>query len=119
MLTYQIASIKAPRKIGSISSTLDFMSKEEILKRNLDKIWFMVGDRVKFKKPRRPGVYGNVVEIVTDIDKVTWSKGHLIPMNIVVEVDKIDKANGTIFGKDRVKTNIKKLVWAANGKGSA
>ena len=95
------------------------MSREEVLRRNIAKIWFKIGDRVKFKKPRRPGIYGTVVDIVTDINQVTWSKGHLIPMNIVVEVDKIDKVNGNIFGKDRVKTNIKKLVWTVNGKGSS
>lgn len=119
MLTYHVASIKAPRKGAPVSVTMDYMSREEVLQRNLDKTWFKIGDRVKFKKPRRPGIYGTVVDIITDINQVTWSKGHLIPMNIVVEVDKIDKANGTIFGKDRVKTNIKKLVWTGNGKGSA
>ena len=87
-----------------------FLHKESILKRNLDKTWFTEGDRVKFKKPRYRPVYGTIVEIVQDASKVTWASSGLQPMNIVLDVEKVDHSTGQI-SIERVKTNVKKLLY--------
>lgn len=113
MFTYKIPS----RSVTVSSSAREaFLSKEEILKRNLDKCWFVAGDRVKFKKPRRNPIYGTVVEVVDDPNRVQWAKGDLVPMNIVLDLEKVDHATGVISSTARVKTNVKKLCFVSRKK---
>ena len=76
-----------------------------ILKRNLEKTLFQVGDIVKWKKPRRNAPQGVIVDIQTKEEEVTWTNGGTMPLNIVVEVKRPDGI------QERVKTNVKKINW--------
>jgi hypothetical protein len=108
LLTYKIQKPKAPRKVRLFQGT-DF--REQVLKNNLKKTPFQVGDVVKFKKPRRPIIWGTVVEIQDKVSEITWGNGGALPMNIIIEVVKIDPANGIVYGTERVKTNVKKVTF--------
>ena len=92
MLTYAIFKSK--------ESNGEFLSREQVLDRNLARTFFKVGDVVRFKKPRKPVVSGTIVDIQEKVGEITWGHGGLVPMNIIVEV------NGT-----RVKTNVKRLCF--------
>lgn len=107
MLTYKIQKPKAPRKGRQLGEP---SSKSEILSKYLERNDFFVGDRVKFKKPRRNPVKGTVLHIETDPEKVVWSHGGFVPMFIVLSVDKVDKNTGLIYGYDKVKTNSRKIM---------
>jgi len=104
LLTYKIQKPKAPRKLGQVSD------KQTVLSSYLAKCPFMVGDKVKFKKPRRNPVTGIVLHIENEPENVTWSHGGFVPMFIVLSVDKIDKATGLVYGYDRVKTTTRKIT---------
>lgn len=83
-----------------------FLSKEEILARQLEKTTFLVGDRVKFKKPRRNPVYGVIKSIGTDWKQINWRSGGLTPNNIEVQTS----ANGVCM-----VTNMKRLIYVGKG----
>ena len=72
---------------------------------------FRVGDKVKFKKPRRNPIYGEILHIETIPEKVQWSHGGLVPLNISVQVDKIDSTTGVIYGTELMKVSDKKLLF--------
>ena len=109
MLTYAIKKEK-PRQKSKSNFT-----KGEILERNLAATIFKVGDRVRFKKPRRNPVYATVVGIQSDALEITWTADD-VPMNILLEVEKRTPINnGMMVTKERVKTNVKKLIWAGMG----
>ena len=110
MFTYRIAP---PKATPDPSTTLGpFLSKEEILRRNVGRCHIKVGDYVRFKKPKRNPVYGTVVAIEDDPEKVHWVRGGLTPMNVVVDVIKNDKETGAPYGTERVRTNFRKLMIA-------
>jgi hypothetical protein len=109
LLTYKIhkpkASAKGKKPPHLPRRTHADIDQETILRINLEKTLFQVGDRVRFKKPRRPVVVGTVVDIQTEVSEITWANDDSLPMNIVLEVD---KGNGK---SERVKTNVKKLTF--------
>jgi hypothetical protein len=80
-------------------------NKKAKLEHHLSRCMLKHGDRVCFKKPKKKRVYGTVLNIERDIDKVTWTKGGLLPFYISVELE--------IRGKDNdiqiVKTYESKL----------
>jgi hypothetical protein len=97
-------------RIGNKSLSIkEYLSKPAILKRNLDKCTFRIGDVIRFKKPKKSPVRGTIVDIITDESKVVWARG-TCPMNIVVELDG-DKRPPAV-----VKTNIKKIVLVRMAK---
>lgn len=51
-------------------------------------MWFAVGDRVKFKKPKRNPWYGTIVDIERDWTKVTWTQGGLCPNFITLQIER-------------------------------
>ena len=106
MLTYKILKPKVRRKIG-VARVKSFNDKEKeiVLRANLDKNYFNVGDKVKFKKPRRNPLTGVIVAIQDKLSEVTWVNGGTTPMNIVVEVARNSGMT------ERVKTNVKKLLY--------
>lgn len=106
LLTYKILKPKARHKIG-VAGVKSFNEEEKklVLRANLIKNFFNVGDKVKFKKPRRNPLTGVVVAIQSEMSEVTWVNGGTTPMNIVVEVA---RNSGTT---ERVKTNVKKLLY--------
>ena len=106
MLTYKILKPKVRRKIG-VAGVKSFNDKEKeiVLRANLDKNYFNVGDKVKFKKPRRNPLTGVIVAIQDKLSEVTWVNGGTTPMNIVVEVTRNSGMT------ERVKTNVKKLLY--------
>lgn len=115
MFTYKIRRHNEQR--NKLTDLSNFHSREATLKRNIEKTWFKVGDRVRFKKQKKGAIYATIVEIIEDPDKVSWSHGGLCPMNIVIDVEKKDRANGVAYGTERMKTNVKKLVYvSASGK---
>lgn len=118
MLTYQIKSTLAQHRRVIGKKCEEFLSKEAILKRNLEKTWLAVGDIVRFKKPRRNPVMGVIVHIEDDHDRVTFSNGGTQAMNISVKVDKFQAVDGGLvkYGEQIVKTNVKKLVFVSRGK---
>jgi hypothetical protein len=81
-------------------------SKEYILKQQLNKCFMKVGDRVKFKKPKRNAIYGKIVHIEEDYEKVIWIRGGLVPANIHIECE----PKGRL-----VKTSIKKICFVSVG----
>lgn len=113
MFTYKIRNHKGQPDASSSDASTSM--RKQTLKRNLEKTWMNVGDRVKFKKPKKGAIYATIFEIIEDPDKITWSHGGVCPMNIVVDVEKVDKANGVVYGTERVKTNIKKLSFVSKG----
>ena len=125
-MTYRIAKPKAPRKcksttvgVKSFNSPIRVNppSNEElgkILRANIAKNFFKLGDKVKWKKPRSNPKVGIVVAIQDNIQEVTWVNGGITPMNVIVEVEK--KANGITYGTERVKTNVKKLLYLGDYK---
>lgn len=119
-MTYRIAKPKAPRRCKSTTvgvKSFNPPSNEElgkILRANIAKNFFKLGDKVKWKKPRSNPKVGIVVAIQDNIQEVTWVNGGTTPMNVIVEVEK--KANGITYGTERVKTNVKKLLYLGDYK---
>ncbi len=111
MLTYEIRKSKAPPKprLPPANGSVISGSRKEILERNLRANWFRVGDVVRFKKPRRNPIFGTIVEIVENPDECTWASSG-VPMNIVLEIPK-KTPDGVAYGVERVKTNVKKLMY--------
>ncbi len=108
MLVYRIQkSSAAPSKLG------DFLTKEELLKRNITKTWFVVGDKVKFKKPRRNPTYGTITRIEENPALVRWSRSDMVPLNITVAVDKVDLKSKIKYGTEFIDTNVKKLLFVS------
>jgi len=114
LLTYRISKFKVPRKVGAPVKSFNSEDKEKLLHANLNKTFFRVGDTVKFKKPRRNPLVGVVVGIQTKVDEVTWVNGGTSPMNIIVEV--VKGSNGATPKTERVKTNVKKLLFVEAAK---
>ncbi len=125
-MTYRIAKPRAPRRCKSTTvgvksfnspSRASPPSNEElgkILRANIAKNFFKLGDKVKWKKPRSNPKVGIIVAIQDNIQEVTWVNGGTTPMNVIVEVEK--KANGITYGTERVKTNVKKLLYLGDYK---
>lgn len=127
MLTFQIRKPResytnhsAPRRVLSShkKTALNNLPAQQIdtiraqlLERQLDGVWFKVGEQVRFKKPKRNPVWGTVVGIVTNPSECTFSESSGVPMNIILEVAKKDLDLGLQYGTERVKTNIKKLMY--------
>lgn len=121
-MTYRIAKPKVRRRVragaafnpiethGSVKLYND-ADLQKILDANLSKCFMKEGDKVKFKKPKRNPVYGTIVKIQDKLSEVTWSSAGAVPMNVIVEVDKVDPETRIVYGKERVKTNVKKLVF--------
>ncbi len=103
-MTYRIRSQK-------VIAEPDFLSKKEILERQLNKCFFVVGDRVRFKKPKRNPVYGTIADIEENWDMVTWSHGGLTPNPITVVIEQSSKME---IKQLRVKTSVKRIILAAN-----
>jgi len=82
-----------------------------LLEKNLQNLWFKVGEEVRFKKPKRKPIWGKVVNIVKEPNEVTWSESSGVPMNIILEVPRTDTKSGIQYGTERVKTNVKKLMY--------
>ena len=99
LLTYKIQSLLEQHREP-------FLSREEILARQLEKNLFKVGDKVKFKKPRRNPVYGVIKSIGTDWKQVNWRNGGLIPNNIEVQTSANDVC---------MVTNMKRIIYAGKG----
>lgn len=110
MLSYRIPKHKERTKPAHIPVNVPPSTRRQILEDQLKRCIFKVGDRVKFKKPRRNPVYGEITAIDDDVDNVTFSSGG-VPMNIHVKIPLRDKANGLQYGYQIVRTNMKKLMW--------
>jgi hypothetical protein len=114
LLTYRISKSKAPRRVGQAVKTFNYEDKEKLLHSNLNKTFFRVGDIVRFKKPRRNPLVGTVIEIQSKVSEVTWVNGGTSPMNIILEV--VKGSNGATPKTERVKTNVKKLLFVEAAK---
>ena len=115
-MTYSIQKHKAPRKAKvarqvSRNASLTLAQLEAIVSSNLRRCPFKAGDWVKFKKPTKPIVFGQIIDIQEDVHKISWGNGGDVPMNVVIELVKSDPANGLIYGTERVKTNMKKITF--------
>lgn len=104
MLTYQIHHAKGLAKSS-------YKTKQTILEAALRRSFFKVGDRVKFKKPKRSPIYGTITHIEEAWDLVTWTNGGIHPCNITVLVEDGVKSFNA-------KTSAKRLVLAAYQKGN-
>lgn len=107
MLTYRIGLPKETPNPPTSEDDKTFLSKSAILDRALSKMWFAVGDRVKFKKPKRNPWYGTIVDIERDWTKVTWTQGGLCPNFITLQMEK--------GPNEKVKTTAKKLHLVLTG----
>jgi hypothetical protein len=103
LFVYRIARLKAQ------PNPTEYTSRPQILARHLARCIFNVGDKVKFKKPKRNPAYGYIARIDNDFSKITWAHGGLTPMFIHVDVIK----GNTL---ERVKTNDKKLIYVEGVK---
>lgn len=110
MLTYQIRLLKGTHK----PTTENFLSKEHILSRQLAKCNLNIGDRVKFRKPKRNSVYGTLAGVITDFKDVKWSRG-VVPNCLEILVEKKDRKTNIVYGLERVFTSPKQVVLIARG----
>ena len=107
MLIYQIKGPKVQHEPPTGPEA--FVSKQAILERQLEKSFFKVGDWVKFKKPKKNPIYGTIIHIEDDHEKVTWTRGGLVPNNITIECEMGSKATR----EPRLKTCAKRLLFVA------
>lgn len=109
MLRYKIRNPKAaPRKENS---TDPFLSKQSILGRHITKCFFKPGDRIRLKKPKRNPVYGTLVDCIDDADKVEW-RGNT-PLFLVVDLEKVDKQTGVVYGAEIKTVGVKQLSFVS------
>ena len=80
-------------------------NKKLKLEHHLGRCFVKEGDRICFKRPKRKRAYGRIKHIERDIDKVTWTKGGLLPFYITVEMEAKGQYGETIS----VKTYESKL----------
>jgi len=85
----------------------EFLSKEEILARQLKKTFVKVGDTVRLKKPKKNPIYGIITHIETDYTKVHWIN-NLVPANIFIQPENQSKAI--------IRTSVKKLLLVKVGE---
>jgi len=104
LLTYRILKHKVQRDV-----LLPVEARQVILKRELGKSHLKIGDKVRFKKPRRNPIKGIIKDILSDMKDVKWGPGSC-PLNVVVEVDKVDVKSRISYGKEIIHTNMKKLI---------
>ncbi len=95
-MTYQI---KSHRETAN-----NFLTKQHILQSQLERCFFKIGDKVKFKKPRRNPIYGTITHIEECWDLVTWTHGGMLPNNISINVEGVPTT---------VKTNMKRIIFDA------
>ena len=94
MLTYQIRKNKSRYERSTAKAAeVPLETKEESFRRHYAKLFLRVGDTVTFKKPRskRNRIRGVVEYIETDISKMHWSSGGMVPHYIKVKVTVKDK----------------------------
>lgn len=99
------SALLKPTQFKKEDNVVSFLSKEEILNRQLKRLIFSIGDEVRFKKPKRNPVKGTITNIIEDAGACPWVSGDKVPMNIVVFVPDGPKGKGIV-----VKTNMKKLL---------
>lgn len=111
MLSLKIRNPKAPpRTEPEPDSSEAFMDKKAILGRHLNKCFLKVGDRVRFKKPKRKPIYGTLIHAEEDPMKVEWRNQGTIPLFLTVEVDKVNR-HGEIYGTEKQRVGVKQLLF--------
>jgi hypothetical protein len=68
-----------------------------------------VGDKVRFKKPKKHKIYGVITQIDENIDDVTWTQNGMVPNYIHVEIAQSNK-RGEIK-KQLLKTHEGKIMY--------
>lgn len=91
------------------------MDKQMILNRHLNKCFVKIGDRVRFKKPKRNPWYGKLVHAEDDAGKCEWRNGGTTPLFLTVEVDKVDKQTGVVYGTEKVTCGVRQLLFVHSG----
>lgn len=82
MLTYRICPHKSPHKVVTGK---DYLNKEHILARQLDRCKIKVGDKVRCRGAGTP-VEGRVSAIIMDHTQCEWKKNHTQPHFIRVAI---------------------------------
>lgn len=117
MYSYKIQNLKAPHRLRqrpSKESAEAFMDQQMILGRHLNKCFLKVGDRVRFKRPKRNPLYGTVVHAEEDAGKCEW-RNQTIPLFLTVDVDKVDKDTGVRYATEKVRCGLKQLMFVHSG----
>lgn len=91
------------------------MDKQMILNRHLNKSFFTIGDRVRFKKPKRNPRYGTLVHCEEDAGKCEWRNNGTVPLFLTIDVDKVDKDTGVRYGTEKVRAGVKQLMFVHSG----
>jgi hypothetical protein len=69
-----------------------------------------IGDRVKFKKPRKNPPYGTLVHCEEDAGKVEWRNAGTVPLFLTIEIDKVDRKTGVVYGTEKRRAGVKQLL---------
>ena len=107
MLLYQIRipSVRV-KHTAQLNNLILGESDEEVLARYLTKFpRFTVGDRVRFKKPKRRPIEGSIIHVEKNSEKVHFTNG--IPQFLTIKLDEKNVINGI----REVKANSKKLLY--------
>lgn len=98
MLTYNILNAKSTQTTKEISPTHpdNYYSREAIYKRHMANCSFKIGDKVRFKKPKRNAPTGTIIDIVTEFKDVKWTPNGASPMFIIIQQEVLNKATGAI-----------------------
>ena len=107
MLIYQIRNPKARPESAPVT-VKDIITRAQILKNNISRCHFKIGDCIKFKKPKKSPHKGTITHIEDDHNKVVFSHGGMCPMNITVRIEQE-------HGEMEVKTNMKKILYVHRG----
>lgn len=107
MLRYTIRNPKGTPKRNDEDDP--FLSKKAILGRHINKCYMRVGDRIRLKKPKKNPLYGTLVECIEDVDKVVW-RGNT-PLFLVVDLEKIDRKTGVVYGAELQTVGVKQLQF--------
>lgn len=85
---------------------LDDVRQERILLNHLEKFpRFKIGDRVRFKQPKKRPIEGAIINVETDWQKVTWVQA--LPLFLTVKLD----PRCVVGGVETIKTAGKKLYY--------
>jgi hypothetical protein len=108
LLTYSITHNKGTATKEPSPTNLDnYYSREAIFRRHLASCPFKIGDKVKYKKPKRNPPQGTIIDIVTDFKDVVWTPNGASPMFILV---KKEGSNKTITNPEITPINMKRLL---------
>ena len=114
MLTFRISPPQATHKetpLRGDSNRPLYLQRDYILKRQVSKCPFTIGDRVTIKGQPTGKNRGKVIDIVTDPKDVTWLKGGQQPAFIIVDIPMIGYVGGSPmqYGTNAVACPLKIL----------